>query len=66
MCFSTPSVPAAPAPLPTASEQDRAVTASMDEERRRKARASGLASMMLTGAQGAGTVNAPGKTLLGS
>lgn len=65
MCFATPSVPSAPPPIPMAVEQDRAVTASIDAERKRRAQASGLASTMLTGPLGAAPPTGAGKTLLG-
>lgn len=66
MCFSGPSLPAPQAPPPVATEQDAAVQASLDAERRRRALAAGRQSTILTGPQG---VLAPpsgtAKTLLG-
>lgn len=60
-------MPAIPAPIANPTEQDAAVTASLDADRRRRAAAMGQASTMLTGGQG---VTAPAattqKTLLGS
>ena len=67
MCFSSPSMPAVkPAPA-IATEQDAAVQASLDAERRRRAMAQGKQSTILTGPGGVTTPSTGGpKTLLGS
>ena len=66
MCFSSPSVPSAPAPQQVATAQDPAVVASMERERRRAAMSQGIKSTMLTGGSG---LKSPGqvsmKSLLG-
>ena len=66
MCFSSPSAPAAVAPPAPVSEQDQAVQASLDRERRRQAAALGKRGTMLTGNAGLSTppTTAP-KTFLG-
>lgn len=68
MCFSSPSAPPAPqAPPAPVSEQDQAVQASLDRERRRQAAALGKRSTMLTGSAGLSTpASTAPKTLLGS
>ena len=66
MCFSSSSMPAIPAPIQNPTEQDAAVTASLDADRRRRAAAAGQASTLLTGGQGLTTpANTSQKTLLG-
>ena len=67
MCIgSSPSVPAAPEIQAAPQEQDQAVVDSRDEETRRRRAAAGIASTLLTGAQGdTSTANTSGKTLLG-
>ena len=67
MCFSSPSIPAATPPPAPVTEQDQAVQASLDRERRRQAAALGKRSTLLTGSAGLATPpsTAP-KTLLGS
>jgi hypothetical protein len=66
MCFSQPKVPTAQAPPSAPTEQDQAVQASLDRERRRQAAAMGKRSTMLTGPAGvtAPLTTAP-KTMLG-
>ena len=69
MCFSSTSIPAPVAPPAAAqapTEQDQAVQASLDRERRRQAAAYGKRSTLLTGPSGleAPATTAP-KTLLG-
>ena len=66
MCFSSPKMPSIPAAVANPTEQDAAVTASLDADRRRRAAAAGQASTLLTGGQGLTTpaTTAP-KTLLG-
>lgn len=67
MCFSSPSIPAATPPPSVAKEQDAAVQASLDAERRRRAMAQGKSSTILTGPLGAPSApSGPPKTLLGS
>ena len=67
MCFSSPSMPAIPAAVQNPTEQDAAVTASLDADRRRRAAAAGQASTLLTGGQGlTGPATTTQKTLLGS
>lgn len=62
---STPDMPKAPAPLPT--EQDPAVLAAREDEKRRRAVAAGQDSTILTGAQGlAAPASTAQKTLLGA
>lgn len=64
MCFSTPKMPASTEP--TVQEQDAAVSAARDSERRRIASAAGRNSTMLTGGAGVTTPATTGaKTLLG-
>lgn len=66
MCLSRPSLPPiAPAPA-VATEQDPAVQAALDSERRRRAMANGRTSTLINGPQGITTPppTAP-KTLLG-
>lgn len=68
MCFSRPSIPAAPPPPPpVATEQDQAVLAAQDAERKRRAMAQGRQSTILTGPMGAPVTQASyaPKTLLG-
>lgn len=69
MCFSSPSVPAATPPPASAGpvqEQDQAVQAALDRERRRQAAAMGKRSTMLTGAAGVtAPVSTAPKTMLG-
>lgn len=67
MCFfKTPSMPSIPAPVQNPTEQDAAVTASLDADRRRRAAAAGQASTLLTGGQGLTTpASTNQKTLLG-
>lgn len=67
MCFSSPSVPAPIPPPAPVTEQDQAVQASLDRERRRQAAAAGKRSTMLTGSAGLSTpASTAPKTLLGS
>lgn len=67
MCLSSPSVPSAPAPQVQAKEQDQAVMSLLEDERRRRAMAAGLASTNKTGGQGVTTpVHSAPKTLLGA
>ena len=67
MCFSSPSMPAVQPAPPVATQQDAAVQAALDAERKRRAMAAGKASTIMTGPQG---VTAPAsyapKTLLGA
>lgn len=68
MCFGSPSVPAAPAAIPTtptATAQDPAVLARQDADRQRRIAAAGQAATMLTGGQGIANPITQGKTLLG-
>ena len=67
MCFSSPKVPTPQAAPPPVTEQDPAVMASLDRERRRQAAALGKRSTMLSGTSGisAPATTAP-KTFLGS
>lgn len=66
MCLSKPSMPAVPAAPATPTEQDPAVQASLEAERRRQANAGGRQSTLLTGGAGltSPATTAP-KTLLG-
>ena len=65
MC-SAPDMPAVPAPIQNPTEQDAAVQASLDSERRRRAAAAGLSSTLKTGGQGLTQPAATAqKTLLG-
>lgn len=64
MCFSKPKMPASPEPK--VQEQDAAVSAARDNERRRIAAASGRNSTMLTGGAGiTSPATTSAKTLLG-
>ena len=66
MClFSTPSVTpvAAPEPDPTPTEEDKAVTAARDAERRRRAMSGQKATLLTGGALGVPTTTR--KVLLG-
>lgn len=65
MCSKSVKTPE-PAPyIPAVQETDAGVTASRDNERRRRAGATGRKSTMLTGGQGASGASRVGKTLLG-
>lgn len=67
MCMSSPSISGAPAPTPQIQQQDNAVLAASDAERRRQAMASGRASTLLTGGMGVTSpATTQSKTLLGS
>jgi hypothetical protein len=69
MCFGGPKIPAATPPPAQATEQDPAVSAALDADRKRRVAAGGYNSTILTG--GLGVPSAPStaqnmKTLLGS
>ncbi len=66
MCFSQPSMPAAPQPIKNPVETDPAIAASVEADRRRRAAAAGLASTILTGGLGVAPIQGQGKTLTGS
>lgn len=65
MCFSTPNVPPAQEPPKPIREQDAAVQAALDAERRRRASQGGFKSTVLTGGMGAAPPVTSTKTLLG-
>lgn len=66
MCFSKPSIPTPTAIPATPTEQDPAVQASLEAERRRQANAQGRQSTLLTGGAGLTTpATTTQKTLLG-
>jgi hypothetical protein len=66
MCLSTPKVPSPPSPPPLAAEDDEAIRARQDAERRRLRLARGRSATILTGGLGdpQAAVSAA-KTLLG-
>lgn len=71
MCFvnspNPPPITAAPTPQSVAKEQEAAVTAAMDRERRARRAAAGRKSTILTGPAGSPAPDAGGtKTLLGA
>ncbi len=66
MCFSKPKVQEVETPyVPVVEETDSGVTAARDNEKRRRASASGRKSTMLTGGTGSAGASSGGKTLLG-
>lgn len=66
MCFSKPKVPEVDTPyVPPAEETSAGVAESRDNEKRRRASASGRKSTMLTGGTGSAGTSGGGKTLLG-
>jgi len=68
MCFASASMPTIPAAVQNPTEQDTAVQASLDAEKRRRAAAAGQASTLLNTGGAAGlapSTPTTGKTLLG-